>query len=187
MNQDLTIAGPGSPISLQKFRETLTEEKSFMVLIDGAGSGIAHDSADVLYITPEECSKQAIYYSKEVFNGVNIPAYLYRYMSYMFLDKELIESDQLLVKEFIEGRLTADSQDYKHILNLIKYTESNPESQQIIGLIQIISGALNMARKQNAGITIYLDRPETALHPKKQSRFMSMLMKLREEYGDIKT
>ncbi len=184
MTEDLSIAGPNSPISLHKFIKNHGEElKKLTVLVDGTGLGI-HKDADCVYVTPEECSKQAIYYLKEKFDGEHIPAYLYRYLSYMFCDKAPVyTTDADLVKAFSEGKLSASHPDYEHILGLIRWCESNKESQQVIGMIQIIAGALRMATKAKSGIRLYLEHPETSLHPKRQSRAMSMITMLDKEYG----
>ena len=184
--EDLSVNGPGSPVSLQRvlFEHPISP---ITFLIDGTGSGIAHDAKDVLYITPEECTKQALYFTQELFDGARIPGYLYRYLSFLMLEEDgntmEYPDDQVLQKAFESGKITKESEDYKFICNFITYCKDNPEAQQLIGLIQLISGSLNVAKKQNAGIKLYLDRPETALHPKRQARFMSALMEMRREYG----
>lgn len=185
MSNDLSVNGPGSPVSFKKFLlQTQDKLRELTVLIDGTGSGIAHDDEGTLYIRPEDCSKQAIYYSKNGFDGVRIPAYLYRHLGYMMIDgmKEY-KTDQELVEDFENGKITKESDDYKYLCNLITYCEQNPEVQQVIGLIQLISGSLNIARKAKSGLRLYIDRPETALHPERQVKAMNLLMKLKEEYG----
>lgn len=184
MSNDLSVNGPGSPVSLKKFLLSHETNKELTVLIDGTGSGIAHDDEGCLYITPEECKTQALHYSKNVFNGRQIPAYLYRYLGYMMIDgmKEY-NSDQELAEAFQNGDITEESDDYKYLLNLITYCEHNSEAQQVIGLIQLIAGSLNIARKADSGLRLYIDRPETALHPKRQAKAMSLFMKLKSEYG----
>lgn len=196
MAEDLSIAGPGSPVSLKKFfLHHSSGLKDITVLVDGTGCGIAKD-ADCIYITPEECSTQALYYSKKLFDGKRVPAYLYRYIQYMMFDEKgygamKYPTDQDLVKALEEGSLNAESEEYKQIVNFIQYCEYNTEAQQVIGLIQLIGGTLNSLRKRainmrdpnQASVRIYIDRPETALHPKRQSRFMSLFHKLKDEYG----
>jgi len=181
---DLSVAGPGSPVSLKKFLLRHQTAKPMTVLLDQTGTGIAHDDEGTIYITPEECSTQALYYSEHMFNGVNVPAYLYRYITYMMMEGEKeYMNDQELAEDFKNGTITAESDSYKQVVNLIKYCKDNPEMQQVMGLIQLIGGSLNIARKADAGIRLYLDRPETSMHPKRQARFMSCLMKLQKEYG----
>jgi len=185
MSNDLSVNGPGSPVSFKKFLlQTQDKLRELTVLIDGTGSGIAHDDEGTFYIRPEDCSEQAIYYSKNGFDGIRISAYLYRYLGYMMIDgmKEY-KSDQELAEDFENGTITKESDDYKYLCNLITYCSQNPETQQVIGLIQLIGGSLNIARKAKSGLRLYIDRPETALHPKRQSKFMSLFMKLKAEYG----
>jgi hypothetical protein len=182
--QDLSVGGPYTPVSLDKLIKTGHMKTKLTLLVDGTGLGIAKDSPECIYVTPEECSKQAIYFSKEKFDGKRIPAYLFRYLSYMFIDDAIeYESDQFLADLFNGGDITEESDDYKYILNLIKYCESNKEAQQVIGMVQLIGGSLRIATKHKSGIKFYLEHPETGLHPKRQSRLMSMLMKLHKEYG----
>jgi len=184
--EDLSISGPGSPVSLKKFLHKNPDVKPITLIVDGSGCGITHDEENMLYVTPEECSKQSIYYSKSLFNGEQISAYLYRYISFLMLEKGndmKYKTDQELAQAFYDEKITRTSEDYIYIRNFITYCENNSEAQQVIGLIQIIAGSLNIARKEKKGIRLYLDRPETALHPSRQSRFMSALMMLRTEYG----
>jgi len=182
--EDLSIDGPGSPISLKKFLENNGSAKPFTLLVDGTGFGIAKDDEECIYITPEGCSQQAFYYKEKKFDNRTIPAYLYRYLSYMFIDDaKWYESDQELVEDFNKGLITENSDNYKTVLSLIKWCEQNKESAQVIGLIQLIGGSLNIARKEGCGIKLYIEHPETSLHPKRQAKFVSMLTKIQEEYG----
>lgn len=207
-NKDFSIAGPGSPTSLKKFLGnfpdpdkvagrnlasdfgvvTVTDEdeplKPLTLLIDGSGCGIAKDAEDIVYITPEECKTQTLYYVKNIFNGKGIPAYLYRGISDIMkrcVDKQF-ESDQEMILYFKDKDMTQDK-NYKYILNFITYAEHNQEAIQIIGLIQLFSGILSSAKKANKGVRIYFDRPETALHPNSQSNFISWMLKTSTEYG----
>lgn len=181
-NIDLTIAGPGSPISLQKILDTQNISKPFSLFIDGTGQGIAHDAKEFLYITPEECSKQSIWYSKNMFDGKHISQHLWRWISFMMLDKEYQKPEDF-IKEVTSGKITETNEDYVFIKNFIAYCEHNPEAQQVIGLIQLLAGTLTDAKKNNKSIKIYIDRPETSMHPKRQQRFMSMFYKMEKEYG----
>ena len=185
MSTDLSINGPGSPVSLQKFLDNHEGElREITLLIDGSGNGIAHDSASCLYITPAECSTQALYYTKTLFDGIHVPAYLYRYLHYMFLSEDrtfLYPTDESLIKANVDPQST----DYQHIVNLLKNAEHNPEAQQVIGLIQLSGGSLNMAAKQNNSIRLYIQHPETHLHPKRQSMFVTMLMHLKDDYSKV--
>lgn len=185
MSDDLSVAGPGSPVSLHKFIKTQggTLQK-LTVLVDGTGLGIHKDEENCVYITPEECRKQSVYFLKEKFDGERIPAYLYRYISMMFLENApKYETDQDLVEAFNSGKIDEDHPDYKYILNLVRWCESNDEAAQVIGMIQLIAGSLRIATKNKAGIRLYIERPETALHPKRCSRSVSMIIALDKEYG----
>jgi hypothetical protein len=181
--QDVTIGGPGTPVSLNKVVLQL-EMRKINLLVDGTGMGILKDAPNTVYITPEECQTQAKHYVDNIFNGRNIPAYLYRYMSYMFIDNAPeYKTDADLVEAFNSGKLSEEHEDYKHILNLIRWSNVNKEASQVIGMIQLIAGSLRIAAKNKAGIRLYLEHPEASLHPKRQSRAMSMILKLDEEYG----
>lgn len=181
--EDLSIDGPGSPISLKKVLKEV-ELKPFTFFVDGSGQGIAPDDESCIYITPAECTIQALHYSKNVFDGRRVPEYLYRYLSYMFDVEPIMNSKAETIIAFNTGVINEETPGYKHIVNLIKYCDSNDEARQIIGLIQLIAGTLNMARKNKSGVRLYIDKPETSLHPKRQSRCVNLLMKLREEFGD---
>lgn len=184
MSQDLSVAGPGSPISVKKFRDTLApdQDRNFMVLLDQEGVGFEHDDKSMVYITTEECAIQATYYVKSVFNGKAIPLYLYRYMAYMFLNQELISQDKLR-KQFEDGTIKEDSPGYILIRNLITYCEKNVEAKQLIGLIQLFAGSLNQARKEKKPIKIFLEHPDSYLHPQRTARLMSMFHKIQDEYN----
>ena len=184
MLNDLSVAGPGSPVSLEKFRKTLDpgQPKDFMVLIDSEGIGFEHDDKSLSYITTEECSTQALYYSKEVFDGRRIPMYLYRYLAYMFLDQELVKTDLEMAEKFKDGTITEDSPDYIYIRNLITYCEKNVESKQLIGLIQLFAGSLNMAFKEKKPVKIFLEHPDSFMHPRRTARLMSMFHKIQNQY-----
>ena len=86
-------------------------------------------------------------------------------------------SDHSLAKECRAGRLTKDSEEYITLLNYIKWSNSNPEVMHLIGLIQLLSGTLNIAKKQNQRISIFLDYPETNLHPKRERKLMTLIEK----------
>lgn len=183
--EDLSVGGPNTPISLDKFiKSTEHKLRAFTVLVDGTGMGIHKDSNECVYVTPETCYAQANYYREEKFDGKRIPAYLYRYLNYMFNDDApFYESDQFLLDLYNGGEITEESEDYQRILGLVKWCESNKEAAQVIGMIQIISGSLRIATQEKCGIRLYLEHPEHALHPKRQSRCMSMIVKLNKEYG----
>lgn len=180
--EDLSVDGPGSPVSLKKFVNANPDVKPLTLLVDGSGLGIAKDHEDFIYITPEECSKQAIYYKNEKFTG-GIPAYLFRYLSQFFRQEHTFETDLEVVEYFRMGILTEEHEQVKFIRSLIKYCDINAEAAQAIGLIQLVGGYCSMAKKHNTGIRLYIERPETALHPSRQSEVASFLVKIMKEYG----
>ena len=182
---DLSVAGPGSPVSLKKFIAQNPGLPELTVLIDGSGLGIAKDEEGMVYITPEECKTQTLHYVKNIFDGRRIPAYLFRYINYIMNDSYEMKypTDQTVVDAFNNGTLTEDHEDYVFVKNFITYAEHNTEALQLIGFIQLVGGTLNMARKMGTGIRMYIEQPETGLHPKRESGVMSMFSKLVEEYG----
>jgi len=180
MSDDLKVNpdSPTSPISLDKFLKlTATERKELTVLIDGTGFGIKKDSLEPLYITPDECRTQALYYLNNKFKDGKAPLYLIRYLDFMFFDAPFISEDEVNTNpnSYIETG--------KKIVDFLENAKDNDEALQVIGLVQLIAGSLNMARKAGAGILLYIDKPETHLHPKRQSRFMTMFQHIRKEYG----
>lgn len=183
--QDLSIDGPGSPISIKKFNNSkeikYRDDKDLLILIDD-GNGIAHDDPEFNYITPEECSKQAIFFLKNSFNPDGLPAYLYRYLSYMYQKDKQFATNQEYADTMINGSLDKESNDYKEIINKVKYLENNRESQQIIGFIQLFAGCLNQAKKSDKQIKLFIQEPETNLHPKRCAMLMSLIKMIQEEY-----
>lgn len=188
MSTDLTVDGPGSPISLKKVLKDIEDKgnslTSLTLLIDGTGAGIEKDEEPMLYITPEECRTQAVYYAKHHFNGVQIPMYLYRYLRYMFTnDENKILSEQEVLDMIQKGEINEEDDNYKYLSNLIKYVSTNAEAAQVIGLIQLTAGALSAASKKDVGIRLYFEHPETHLHPRRQARFVTTLMEIQTDYG----
>lgn len=187
--QDINVDGPNSPISLKKVLadpEINNTIKTLTVFVDGTGMGIAKDDPNILNITAEECAYQATYFANKFFTPTQqILTYLYKYLTYIFIDgSKEYSSDFDLETDMKNGTITKDSEDYKTVVGLIKYCGTNKEAGQVIGLIQLIAGSLKAAKKAGVGVRLYLEHPETHLHPKRQSRFMSMLYKLDAEYGD---
>lgn len=194
MSKDLSIAGPGSPVSLQKVLESdvYDPSKEIICLVDNSGAGIVKDADNTVYITVNNCEEQALYF-QSIFNGKQIPAYLYRYLAYMFFDKEYNSDKEMLeeleiqaTKEHLElknesGKIE-ELDEYKQILNKIKYCNVSAENCQIIGLIQLIAGSLSAAKKEKKGIRIYLEHPETHLHPSRQLKLIKLINKLKKDY-----
>lgn len=181
---DLSVAGPGSPVSLKKFVAKHPELGELTVLVDNSGLGMAKDEEAMVYITPEECKTQTLHYVKNIFDGRRVPAYLFRYISFMMFDEEWKwKNDQELAAAFINKELTEQSEEYVRVKNFIAYAEHNTEALQLIGLIQLIGGTLNVAKKNKSGVRMFIEQPETGLHPKRERLVISMFKKLSEEYG----
>ena len=51
-----------------------------------------------------------------------------------------------------------------------------------VGLIQVIEGSLSAASKKGVGVRLFLQEPETHLHPKRQSRIMSVIGRISKKY-----
>jgi hypothetical protein len=154
------------------------------VLVDNTGSGIAKDEEGMVYITPEECKTQTLHYVKNVFDGRRVPAYLFRYINYIMFDEKMKwATDQDVAQAFISKQLTEESEEYVRVRNFLTYAEHNTEALQLIGFIQLVAGTLNIARKQGTGVRLFIEHPETGLHPKRERFIMSLLKKLSEEYG----
>lgn len=147
----------GAPISLRKVSRH-TESTEIKVLVDGSGSGFVNDDPTLANITIVEREFQATYFLSL---GLPLPAYLKKYIEFMFSDDG--------------SPCNAEA--------MYKYAATNAELKQIIGMCQLVGGALNMARKADKGIRLFIEQPEAYQHPKRQSRMMSLLMMLKEDYG----
>ena len=186
MSKDMSVDGPGSPISIKKFlaSDRYSPSEHPCVLIDNSSSGFVHDDPNTMYMTTEDIQHQANWYRKNSFNGKQVPAYLYRYLHYMYLDGDMkYKTNQDLADAFNKKEITEESPEYKQIVNLIKYCDSNTEAAQLIGFITLFAGTLNQAKKENKPIRLFLKNPDNNLHPQRSARWMSMFYKLKKEYG----
>jgi len=183
-SSDLSINGPGSPVSIKKFNDSRPkeEDRSRMPVLIDDGIGIAHDDPDYTYITPEECSAQAVYFLKNGFNPDGLPAYLYRYLAYVFQKDKQFDTNQEYADAMNNGTLDKNSDEYKEIINKVKYLESNQEAKHIIGFIQLFAGCLNQAKKMNKPAKLFIQEPETNLHPKRAAMLMSLIEMIKKEY-----
>ena len=150
----------GAPISLDKVSKLIEKtgkaKSNLYVLLDNGGSGFVNDSPDLLNVTIEERENQAMYFLSL---NLPLPPYLKKYLEYMYED---------------------DKQD---IDAMYKYAKTNAELKQIIGIIQLVGGSLNAAKKQNKSVRLYIEEPETRMHPKRERRVISLLEKLKKDYG----
>ena len=149
----------GAPISLKKVSENL-ETKPYTILVDGSGSGFVNDDPSLLNVTIAEREIQAMYFLNL---GLSMPAYLKKYLMMLYKDDE------------------------KRIDELYPFAVTNDEMKQCIGMIQLVAGILSAAKKANKGVRLYIEKPETHLHPAKQSAMMSVLVALGKEYGPTET
>jgi hypothetical protein len=186
MSHDMSIDGPGSPISIKKFlaSDRYNPSDHPCVLIDNSSIGFAHDDPNTIYMTTEDIQHQANWYRQNVFDGKLVPAYLYRYLHFMYIDGDMkYKTNGDLVAAFNNKEITADSPDFKQIINLIKYCDSNTEAAQLIGFITLFAGTIQDAKKHNKPIRLFLKSPDNNLHPQRAVRWMSMFYKLKKEYG----
>jgi predicted ATP-dependent endonuclease of OLD family len=58
---------------------------------------------------------------------------------------------------------------------------------QLIGMIQLVGGSLNIARKEQKGVRLYIEEPESRMHPKRQAKMVSLLEMLKKDYGFTET
>ena len=191
---------PESPYSLQKIIYNVIEpDKPFTILVENQGVGFAHDAKDTMYITPEECKTQALYY-KSIHDLNRTPWYLVKYLAkwydlapevyntpqeYDDYIKSLSEQGEDVTITSENGTIIDVKGSHKLIEwfnNKLVYLEHNKELCQCIGLIQLIMGTLSAAKKANTGVRFFVQEPETHLHPKRQSGFMTILNHIRESY-----
>lgn len=150
-----TVPEEGAPISLKKVVDNIKIDE-LLVLVDNSASGFVND-ANLVNVTIEEREKQADY-----FLGLNLPLppYLKKYLKFVYSIEDDSEMESM----------------YKH-------ANTNVEMKQLIGFIQLIAGSLNLARKMKRGVRIYIEEPETRLHPKRERMIMSLLEEIKKDYG----
>lgn len=191
--QELTVDGsPYAPISLRKFVDYLDKtgqgDKKLVVLINGTGNGMEIDDAPTVNVMIADRIMQTEYFVDSIYPQLErVPAYLYRYIQWFMFDEERhfsemkYPTDQSYYDAIIGG--LKDTDEYKQIDSFIKWGKSNTEATHCIALIQMIAGSLSAAKKQNSGIRLYIELPETGFHPKRERGLVMLLEKLREEYG----
>lgn len=161
---DLSVRNLPGVVSLRKALKDPTVKASkgpFTVLVGDVA--IRNNAKDqVMEVSPKDRRTQALYFSKQFPNSH--PGYLYKYLKIMYHTEKDTDIRDLLV-------------GLKH----------NKELQQIVGLIQLVAGGLNLARKTKSGIRFYIIEPETHLHPKRASAVITLLDKLYNDYGNERT
>jgi hypothetical protein len=152
----------GAPISLKKVVEHINKTKpadkpdGIYVLVNNLSNGFVNDDANMANITIEEREIQANYFLSL---NLPLPPYLEKYLIYMYED------------------------DKPDIKAMYKYASTNPELKQLIGLIQLFGGSLKMAKDMKKSVRLFVEEPESRMHPKRERRIMSLLEKLKTDYG----
>jgi hypothetical protein len=184
-SMDLSIDGPGSPVSLRKFLEIQPGNGNGQIraLLDRTGDGIVMDDPDTNYITTDACKKQAKWFL-ENFSRERVPAYAIRHILYMFDDSKGTSYKYKSKEEAIEA-ISNDPEhpDFKFVTNKFKHGDNNVEFLQVLGLLQLLSGTLTTARKLNQGVRVYLEHPDSFLHPGRSAKLMYMLKEVMKEFG----
>ena len=161
---DLSVRGLPGTVSLKKLLKDPGFKRApgpFTVLVGELA--IRNNAKDAVQeISPQDRAKQALYFIK-TFPKLH-PPYLTKWLQEAYDTKNI---------DFIHG--------------IIDNAKSNREAQQLIGLIQLVLGALRLSKRHNAGCRLYLIEPETHLHPKRQARIMYVLNNIYdEENGEYK-
>lgn len=200
----LTIDGtPYAPISLEKVVKHLESEGHFdnqdkkkdgslTVFVNNSGNGFEADDPDIVNVMVKDRIMQTEYFVDEIFPTLpRIPAYLYRYIQWIMFDegnnraynvmKYPRDNDYIMALE--SNILTKQDDEYQQIEAFIKYAKSNTEATHLIGLLQLVGGTLRSYAKKNSGCRMYIELPETGFHPKRERILVTLLYKLREEYG----
>lgn len=193
MKNSLTVDGtPYSPISLAK----LIQDKSFggassgiRVIIPGTYEqiGVSADDPNTVNVMIKDRIKQAEYFIDEVYPKLpRVPAYLYRYIHYMMLSEDSnfkYPRDNDYIMALSGGVLKDTDEEYVRIHNFIKWGKTNTECLHLLGLVQLVGGTLKQATKSGHGLRFFIELPETGFHPKRERKVMSLLNKLKEDYG----
>lgn len=201
----LTVDGTEyAPLSLKKIIEDLESkgnfdnpkdkpEKSLTVLLNQTGNGLETDAPEVVNVMIADRIEQTKYFVDEIFPTLpRIPAYLYRYIQWIMLDncqsngkynEMKYPTDNDYIQAYNSQVLTKADEEYQRIESFIKYAKSNTEATHLIGLLQLVGGTLRAYAKKNSGCRMYIELPETGFHPKRERCLVTLLYKLREDYG----
>ena len=152
-------------ISLDKVTKQFSATKPWNILVNGTEMGIRND-ANIIEINPTETIVQAEYFLKNIWPDIKkqhnrLPRYLSKYLHIIYRDVT----------------------DEKDMMDRLDYADDSRELKHVIGLIQLFTGTLSMAKKEKKGCRIYIVEPETHCHPKVQSALMSMLNQISDDYG----
>lgn len=176
--EDLNVDGPYSPISLDKVSKLLSKDVSkgcIKVLLEQDGSGFENDCPDMASITIKDRADQAEYLAGWIAKGGKIPDYLYKYLAYFF---EYIQS-----KDLDDENLKIESKWIEEFNTKIKYWKSNAEVAQLTGLIILFYEALNFEKEFGKLPKLWIEHPETSLHPKRERCVMLVLNHILKSFG----
>jgi len=192
---DLSIAGPGSPISMQKFTDYLDAETpierqpELIVMLNQSGQGLLQDNDSIVQVMIADRVMQAHYWRDEFWNGKQISAYLYRYVYYMLeedeydIAKHKYPNNQAIVDALTSGALTETSDEFVRMKGYFEWLKSNNEVTHIVGLVQLVGGSLRAAAKKQSYLRIFIEEPETGMHPKRERKLVTLIKMLGDDYG----
>ena len=181
--QDLTVAGDGSPISLKKVIELdmFDSNNAVSVLLDQSNSGFFTRDAPVQAIKFEDAKMNAEYFLKEHFHkrGKLLPPYLYRHLIFMYYPEHediVYPFDKYRLSNLIDFLKTPEGKALDaEIKKKIEFMEYNNEWLHLVGMIICLHGCLYVAKQEGVSARLYLEHPEAYMHPKQERKFMSML------------
>lgn len=181
---------PNAPISVRRALEQMDKEgtvKDWNVWVDGTGQGFDLDKANVVSIMIKDRIMQTDYWVDEVLPQLErLPAFLFRYMHWFMLEEGSdmkYPTDMSYYHGLHTGTLKKTEGEYMKVYDLCKYAKSNLEAAHAMALIIMIAGFLGKAKRLNTGIRLFIELPETGFHPKRQARLVTLLNKLKDEYG----
>lgn len=150
---------PGSPVSLRKFIESGLPITTFTMIVDGTPerAGVHPDDPDTCNVTILDREQQADYF---LALKLPMPEYLKKYLKVLYEDPE--------------GKTVEAMYGQAHM---------NKGLKQMIGLIQLIAGGCNMARKAGKGIRFFVELPETYMHPAQQRHIPDVMKMIMDDYG----
>jgi hypothetical protein len=203
--ESLTVDGsPYAPISIRKAIEHLQRQghfdittgddrHNFTVFINNSGNGYDIDDADTINVTIQARVDQSNWFVDEVLPKLpRIPAYLYRYVQWVMFDdcsyngkypEMKYKRDNDYIQALASGILKQTDEEYQQVYNFIRWAKSNSEATHLVGLIQLVGGTMLARSKKNLGCMFYIEFPETGFHPKRERLIVTLLNKLKEEYG----
>lgn len=146
----------GAPISLKKVSKILKPSKEIYVLIDSSSSGFVNDDPSLVEVSIQDREEQAMYFLNL---DIATPPYLKKYLEFMYAGEKV------------------------DIDSMMKHGKTNPELKQIIGLVQLVGGSLNHARKNKVHFRMHIQEPETRMHPKREAKIVSLIEMLKKDYG----